>query len=202
MKFRRGPGICKIDWALSEPIPWQNELCRRAGTVHVGASTDEIAASERDAYEGRDNDRPFILLAQPSVCDSSRAPAGKHTAWAYCHVPNGSARDKTAEIEAQIERFAPGFRDVVLARNTRTAPQMEAWNPNLLGGDVSGGAMELTQLLRRPKLPPYSTPVPGVYLCSSSTPPAGGVHGMCGALAAETAALHLGVPLPPLRPQR
>ncbi|WP_419806916.1 phytoene desaturase family protein [Terriglobus sp.] len=202
VKFRRGPGICKVDWALSEPIPWQNELCRRAGTVHVGAFMEEIAASERDAFEGRCNDRPFILLAQPSLFDSSRAPAGKHTAWAYCHVPNGSAEDKTAAIEAQIERFAPGFREVILARNTRTAPRMEAWNPNLLGGDLSGGSMELTQLLRRPKLPPYSTPIPGVYLCSSSTPPAGGVHGMCGALAAEAAALHLGVRLPSLTPQR
>ena len=202
IKFRRGPGICKVDWALREPIPWENDLCRRAGTVHVGASADEIATSELDAYEGRDNDRPFLLLAQPSLFDQTRAPAGKHTAWAYCHVPNGSALDKTAAMEAQIERFAPGFRDVILARNTRTAPEMEAWNPNLLGGDVSGGAMELSQLLRRPKLPPYSTPVPGVYLCSSSTPPAGGVHGMCGALAAEAAALHLGVRLPPLRPQQ
>ena len=202
VKFRRGPGICKVDWALSEPIPWQNELCRSAGTVHVGGFMDEIAASERDAFEGRGNDRPFVLLSQPSLFDSSRAPAGKHTAWAYCHVPNNSPEDQTAAIEAQIERFAPGFRDVVLARHTRTAPQMEAWDPNLLGGDVSGGAMDLPQLLRRPKLPPYSTPLPGVYLCSSSTPPAGGVHGMCGALAAEVAALHLGVALPSLRPQR
>lgn len=202
VKFRRGPGICKVDWALSEPIPWKNELCRRAGTVHVGASFAEIAASERDAYEGRRNDRPFLLIAQPSLFDPTRAPAGKHTAWAYCHVPNGSSEDQTVAIESQLERFAPGFRDVVLARHTRTAPEMEAWNPNLLGGDVSGGAMDLSQLLRRPKLPPYSTPVPGLYLCSSSTPPAGGVHGMCGALAAEVAALHLGVPLPPLRPQR
>ncbi|GAA3765309.1 phytoene desaturase family protein [Terriglobus aquaticus] len=202
VKFRRGPGICKIDWALSSPIPWQNDLCRRAGTIHLGGSEQEIVASEVDAFEGRDNDRPFVLLSQPSLFDPSRAPAGKHTAWAYCHVPNGSTRDMTPAIEAQVERFAPGFRDVILARNTRTAPQMEAWNPNLLGGDVSGGAMELSQLLRRPKLPPYSTPVPGVFLCSSSTPPAGGVHGMCGALAAEAAALHLGIPLPPLRPQR
>ncbi len=201
-KFRRGPGICKVDWALREPIPWQNDLCRRAGTVHVGASSDEIAASERDAFEGRNNDRPFILLAQPSLFDASRAPTDKHTAWAYCHVPNGSAENKTAAIEAQIERVAPGFRKVILARNTRTAPEMEAWNPNLLGGDVSGGSMELAQLIRRPKLPPYSTPLPGVYLCSSSTPPAGGVHGMCGALAAEAAALHLGVRLPSLRSQR
>ena len=202
VKFRRGPGICKVDWALRDPIPWQNDLCRRAGTVHIGAPEAEIVASELDAFEGRDTDRPFILLSQPSVFDPSRAPTGKHTAWAYCHVPNGSTHDKTAAIEAQIERFAPGFRDAILARNTRTAPQMEAWNPNLLGGDVSGGSMELSQLIRRPKLPPYSTPIPGVFLCSSSTPPAGGVHGMCGALAAEAAALHLGIELPPLRPRR
>ena len=201
-KFRRGPGICKVDWALREPIPWSNELCRRAGTIHLGASTDEIAQSERDAFYGRRNDRPFVLLAQPSLFDPTRAPAGHHTAWAYCHLPNGSDEDKTAAIEAQIERFAPGFREVILARCTRTAPEMQSWNPNLLGGDVSGGSMELSQLLRRPKLPPYSTPLPGVFLCSSSTPPAGGVHGMCGFLAAEAAALHLGVAIPPLRPQR
>lgn len=201
-KFRRGPGICKVDWALSEPIPWQNPLCRRAGTVHVGASSDEIAASERDAFMGYGNQLPFILLAQPSLFDPTRAPAGRHTAWAYCHVPNGATEDKSAQIEAQIERFAPGFHDVVLARSVHTAPQMEQWNPNLLGGDVSGGSMELSQLIRRPKLPPYSTPIPGVYLCSSSTPPAGGVHGMCGALAAEAAALHMGMHLRLLEAQR
>lgn len=201
-KFRRGPGICKVDWALSEPIPWTSDLCRRAGTVHLGDSMEEIAASELDAFEGRSNSRPFMLLVQPSLFDASRAPAGQHTAWAYCHVPNGSQEDATAGIEAQVERYAPGFRDVILARSSRNAPAMEAWDSNLLGGDVSGGSMELSQLLRRPKLPPYSTPIGGVFLCSSSTPPAGGVHGMCGALAAEAAAMHLGIRVPILRDAR
>ncbi len=194
--FQHGPGIYKLDWALSEPIPWANELCRRAGTVHIGGTLEEICASELDAYEGRRNERPFILLSQPSLFDPSRAPQGKHTAWAYCHVPNGSTADETAVIEEQIERYAPGFRDCILARSGRSAMEMQRWNPNLVGGDVSGGAMTLKQILRRPKLPPYSTPLPNVFLCSSSTPPGGGVHGMCGALAAERAALHMGLKLP------
>ncbi len=199
LQFQHGPGIYKLDWALSDPIPWANPLCRRAGTVHLGGSMAEIAASEADAYYGRKNDRPYLLLSQPSLFDPSRAPAGKHTAWAYCHVPNGSTEDATEAIENQIERYAPGFRDTVLARNSRNAPAMQAWDRNLVGGDVSGGAMTLAQMLRRPKLPPYSTPMPGVFLCSSSTPPGGGVHGMCGALAAKAAALHLGLRLPSLR---
>ncbi len=197
-QFQHGPGIFKLDWALSAPIPWTNDLCRRAGTVHLGGSVDEIATSEADAWSGRPNDRPFVLLSQPSVFDPSRAPAGQHTAWAYCHTPNGSTADATAAIEDQIERYAPGFRSVVLARNGRNAVAMEAWDPNLVGGDVSGGAMTLAQLLRRPRLPPYSTPVPGVFLCSSSTPPGGGTHGMCGALAAAAAARYLGIKLPRL----
>ncbi len=197
-QFKHGPGIFKLDWALSAPIPWTNDLCRRAGTVHIGGSVQEIATSEADAYFGRPNERPFILLSQPSLFDSKRAPAGQHTAWAYCHVPNGSAEDVTQAMEHQIERYAPGFRDVILARNSRNAPAMEAWDRNLVGGDVSGGAMTLAQILRRPKIPPYSTPIPGVFLCSSSTPPGGGVHGMCGALAAVAAALHLGIRLPRL----
>ena len=188
-----------MDWALSEPIPWTNPLCRRAGTVHLGGSVAEIAASEVDAYDGRSNETPFVLLSQPSLFDASRAPAGQHTAWAYCHVPNGSTNDATAAIEAQIERYAPGFRDVVLARNGRNAPAMQQWDRNLVGGDVSGGAMTLAQILRRPKLPPYSTPIPGVFLCSSSTPPGGGVHGMCGRLAAVAAAASLGLSFEPLR---
>ena len=198
-QFRHGPGIYKMDWALSEPIPWTNPLCRRAGTVHLGGSVAEIAASEVDAYDGRSNETPFVLLSQPSLFDASRAPAGQHTAWAYCHVPNGSTNDATAAIEAQIERYAPGFRDVVLARNGRNAPAMQRWDRNLVGGDVSGGAMTLAQILRRPKLPPYSTPIPGVFLCSSSTPPGGGVHGMCGRLAAVAAAASLGLSFEPLR---
>lgn len=196
--FQRSPGICKVDWALSSPIPWTAELCRRAGTVHLGASYDEIATSELDAWNGRESQRPYVLLSQQSICDATRAPAGRHTAWAYCHVPNGSPQDFTARIEAQIERFAPGFATTVLARSTHTAPQMEQWNANLLGGDVSGGAMTLRQILRRPTLPPYRTPVKGAFLCSSSTPPGGGVHGMCGFGAALAAASHMGVRLPRL----
>lgn len=186
-QFRHGPGIYKLDWALSSPIPWTNALCRRAGTIHLGATMDEIATSEADSWYSRKNSKPFVLLSQPSLFDPTRAPAGQHTAWAYCHTPNGSTEDATSAIEAQIERFAPGFRDTVLARNGRNALAMQQWDPNLVGGDVSGGAMTLAQLLRRPRLPPYSTPIPGVYLCSSSTPPGGGTHGMCGALAAAAA---------------
>ena len=197
-EFQPSPGICKVDWALASPIPWTADLCRDAGTVHIGASFEEIAASEQDAWDGRESERPYILMAQPSLCDSTRAPAGKHTAWAYCHVPNGSPSDFTARIEAQIERFAPGFAATILARCTHTAPEMQQWNPNLLGGDVSGGAMTLAQIIRRPTLPPYKTPLEGVFLCSSSTPPGGGVHGMCGYLAAVAAALHMKVPMPKL----
>ncbi len=196
--FKPSPGICKVDWALSAPVPWTAALCRRAGTVHVGGSFEEIAASEQDAWDGRESERPYILLAQQSLFDPTRAPSGKHTAWAYCHVPNGSASDFTARIEAQIERYAPGFGATILARSTLTAPQMQQWNANLLGGDVSGGAMTLAQMIRRPALPPYTTPVDGVFLCSSSTPPGGGVHGMCGYLAAAVAAKHMGLPLPQL----
>ena len=197
--FQRSPGICKVDWALSAPIPWKADLCRRAGTVHLGASLDEIRASEQAAWDGRECDRPYVLLSQPSLFDSTRAPAGSHTAWAYCHVPNGSASDYTARIEAQVERYAPGFGATILARSTHTAPQMQEWNANLLGGDVSGGAMTLKQIIRRPTLPPYTTPLRGVFLCSSSTPPGGGVHGMCGFGAAVAAAAHMGVRLPGLQ---
>ena len=168
--FRYGPGVFKVDWALSEPIPWSAAACRGAGTVHLG----------RD---------PFVILVQPTVCDRSRAPAGKHTAWAYCHVPNGSDRDMTAAIEAEVERVAPGFREVVLARSTMSARQSEGKDANLVGGDINGGLQDLAQIFMRPapRLDPYSTPNPRLYLCSSSTPPGGGVHGMCGHLAARSA---------------
>ena len=198
-QVRLSPGVCKVDWALSAPIPWRADLARRAGTIHLGTSFDEIAASELDAWDGRESELPYVLLSQPSLFDSMRAPAGQHTAWAYCHVPNGSTADYTARIEAQVERVAPGFAATILARHKRTAPAMEAWNANLSGGDISGGAMTLRQMIRRPTLPPYCTPIDGVYLCSSATPPGGGVHGMCGWFAAAAAAAHMGIAVPALK---
>ncbi|MES1244249.1 MAG: NAD(P)/FAD-dependent oxidoreductase [Acidobacteriota bacterium] len=188
-RFRYGPGVFKMDWALREPIPWRAEACRRAGTIHVGGTFEEIAASERSAWDGRESDRPFVLVGQPSLFDPSRAPAGSHTAWAYCHVPNGSRVDMTGTIELQIERFAPGFRETILARHSKDTAWMEAHDPNLVGGDINGGAALLTQLFTRPvaRLVPYSTPDPRVFLCSASTPPSGGVHGMCGHFAAQAA---------------
>jgi phytoene dehydrogenase-like protein len=187
--YRHGPGAFKLDWALDGPIPWQAEECRRAGTVHLGGSLDEISHSEWGAWRGRPVERPFVLLAQTSLFDETRAPAGKHTAWAYCHVPNGSSVDMTERIEAQVERFAPGFRDLILARHAMGPSELEAHNRNLVGGDLNGGAMDLGQLFFRPvrKLVPYRTPLEGVYLCSASTPPGGGVHGMCGYSAARVA---------------
>jgi phytoene dehydrogenase-like protein len=181
--------VFKVDWALSEPIPWRAEACRRAGTVHLGGPLEEIAASETAAWRGRDPSRPFTLVGQASRFDPTRAPAGRHTGWAYCHVPHGSTADFTALIEGQIERFAPGFRDVVLARHTMNTAQLESYNPNLVGGDINGGAVTLTQLFTRPvaRLVPYATPDPRVFICSSSTPPSGGVHGMCGYHAARAA---------------
>ena len=186
-RFQPGPGTCKVDWALDGPVPWTAEACRRTVTVHVGGTFDEVARSEAAVRAGRHAERPFVLVAQPSVVDPTRAPEGKHTLWAYCHVPNGSSVDMTERMEAQIERFAPGFRDLVLARAVRRADQAEAHNPNLLGGDVNGGAATLRQTVFRPvaRWNPYRTPVDGVYLCSASTPPGGGVHGMCGVAAAE-----------------
>ncbi len=186
-RYRYGPGVFKVDWALKGPIPWRAEACRRAGTIHLGGTLEEIAASERAAWEGREADRPFVLLGQASLFDPSRAPAGSHTAWAYCHVPNGSTMDKTRTIEDQVERFAPGFRDLILARHTMNTAQLEAYDPNLVGGDINGGAALLTQLFTRPvaRLVPYATPDPKIFLCSSSTPPSGGVHGMCGFHAAQ-----------------
>lgn len=188
-RFRYGPGVCKIDYALSEPVPWTAQACRRAGTVHVGGMLDEVIKAERDPWIGRHSEKPFVLAAQQSLCDPSRAPEGKHTLWAYAHVPNGSDEDVSAAIEAQIERFAPGFRDCVLVRSVRTASQFESYNPNLVGGDVTGGANSWTQLLTRPvvRWRPHTTPDRGLFLCSASTPPGAGVHGMGGYWAAKAA---------------
>jgi phytoene dehydrogenase-like protein len=179
-RFKAGPGIFKMDWALNAPIPWRDAACARAATLHLGGSLEEIVRSEHDAFYGRRNENPFTLLVQPSLFDPTRAPAGQHTAWAYCHVPTGSNEDRTATIEAQVERFAPGFREVVLARRASNAATLAAWDPNLAGGDVSGGAMTLGQLVLRPTARAYRTSNPKLYLCSASTPPGGGVHGMCG----------------------
>jgi phytoene dehydrogenase-like protein len=188
-RYRYGPGVFKLDWALSGPIPWAAPDCARAGTVHLGGTLDEIAASERAPVRGETSERPFVLLAQPTMFDPSRAPEGRHTAWAYCHVPNGSTVDMTEAIERQIERFAPGFAARVLARNAMAPADLERRNANLVGGDIAGGSNDLRQLVARPALRrvPYSTPLEGVYLCSASTPPGGGVHGMCGYLAARAA---------------
>ena len=193
-RFRSGPGVFKIDWALDGPIPWTNEHVQRAGTVHLGGTFEEIAAAEAEVHAGRHPDRPYVLLAQQSQFDATRAPAGRHTAWAYCHVPNGSTVDRTAAIESQIERFAPGFRDLVAARHTIDAPAMEAYNANYLGGDITGGLTDLRQFVARPTLSlhPWSTPIEGVYLCSASTPPGPGVHGMSGRAAAELAMARTG----------
>jgi phytoene dehydrogenase-like protein len=188
-RYRHGPGAFKLDWALDGPIPWHAPACARAATVHLGGTLDEIAASEWGAWRGRPVERPFVILAQHTLFDPSRAPEGKHTAWAYCHVPNGWSGDMTEAVEGQVERFAPGFRDLVLARNVTTPADFEARNRNLVGGDINGGTMDLGQLLTRPvrQLNPYRTPLAGVYICSSATPPGGGVHGMCGYSAALTA---------------
>ena len=188
-RFRRGPGVFKVDYALSAPVPWEAPAAREAGTVHLGGTLAEIALSERSVDRGTPNERPYVLVAQQSLADPSRAPAGRQTLWAYCHVPNGSTEDMTATIDAQIERFAPGFSELVLARATRSPAQLEADNPNYLGGDIGGGANTLRQTLARPvlRLNPYSTPNSRLYLCSSSTPPGGGVHGMCGFHAARAA---------------
>lgn len=188
-RFRHAPGVFKIDYALSAPIPWAADACRRAGTVHLGGTLDEIAAGERQVTQGRHPERPFVLVAQQSLFDSSRAPSGQHTLWAYCHVPHGSRVDMSERIEQQVERFAPGFRDCILARSCRATADLEMGNANLVGGDINGGAANLRQLIARPILSPtpYRTPLKGVYLCSSSTPPGGGVHGMCGYHAARTA---------------
>lgn len=190
-RFRFGTGVFKIDYAMNQPVPWKDEMCARAGTIHLGGTLDEIAAAERDVADGRHPERPFVLLAEHSRFDPARAPEGKHTLWAYCHVPHGSTVDMTEQIEGQIERFAPGFRDCILERHAMNSVDLEHRNPNLVGGDINGGSAHLMQLIMRPSAVPvpYRTPIDGVYLCSASTPPGGGVHGMCGYLAAE-AALH------------
>lgn len=188
-RYRYGPGVFKLDYALDGPIPWRNPAVARGGTVHVGGTLEEISASERDAWQGRHSARPFVLVIQPSLFDPSRAPAGRHTAWAYCHVPNGSTLEMTAAVEAQIERFAPGFRDRILARHAMNAAQMQQYNPNYVGGDINSGVQDLFQHFTRPavRLSPYTTPNPRLFLCSSATPPGGGVHGMCGYWAAQAA---------------
>jgi phytoene dehydrogenase-like protein len=186
-RYRYGPGVFKVDWALREPIPWTAKECLRAATVHLGGTLEEIAASERGPWQGKPSDRPFVLLVQPSLFDSTRAPAGQHTAWAYCHVPNGWTGSMLPQIEGQIERFAPGFRDCVLARAVWSPADLERSNQNLIGGDINGGAVNLGQFFIRPTWRLYGTPLHGVYLCSSSTPPGGAVHGMCGYNAARRA---------------
>ena len=186
-RYRYGLGAFKIDWALSAPVPWKAAACARAATVHLGGTLKEIAASERAAWRGDHMARPFVLAVQPSLFDSSRAPETKHTLWTYCHVPHGSNFDMTAQIEAQVERFAPGFRDTVLARSIAPPAELERRNPNLIGGDINGGAPTLGQLFLRPTVKLYSTSAAGLYLCSASTPPGGGVHGMCGYFAARQA---------------
>jgi phytoene dehydrogenase-like protein len=186
--YRHGPGVFKVDYALNAPIPWASESCRKAGTVHVGGTIDEIALSERNAWHGKITAKPFVLVAQPTVSDPKRAPAGKHVAWAYCHVPSGSTVNMLDTINAQIERFAPDFRDCILATHTMNCVEMETYNANYIGGDVIGGVTDWRQLFTRPvaRLNPYTTPNGKVFLCSASTPPGGGVHGMCGYWAAET----------------
>jgi phytoene dehydrogenase-like protein len=186
-RYRYGMGVFKIDWALDGPIPFTAPECHKAGTIHLGNTFEEIAKGEAQAAAGVLPEKPFVLLAQQSLFDSMRAPEGKHTAWAYCHVPNGSEVDMTDAIERQLERFAPGFRDLILAKHTMNTREMEAYNPNYIGGDINGGVIDITQLFTRPALrsSPYRTSAKGIYICSSSTPPGGGVHGMCGYNAAK-----------------
>jgi phytoene dehydrogenase-like protein len=188
-RYRYGPGVFKVDWALDAPVPWTAGECARAATVHIGGTLEEIVVSEQASWRGEAPERPFVLAAQQSLFDDSRAPEGKHTLWAYCHVPNGSSEDMTERIEAQVERFAPGFRDLVLGRSATGPAQLERYNENYIGGDINGGVQDLRQLYTRPVIRwnPYATPVDGVYICSSSTPPGGGVHGLCGYYAAQAA---------------
>ena len=197
-RFRYGPGVCKVDWALSGPVPWEAAPCREAGTIHLGGTLAEVARSEAEVNKGRHPERPYCLVAQPGVVDPTRAPAGRHTLWGYCHVPAGSDVDMSGRIEAQIERFAPGFRDLILARSVKTAADMERYNPNYVGGNINAGVGTLLQTVFRPtpRWNPYRTPLPHVYLCSASTPPGGGVHGMCGDGAARAVLADLGVKAP------
>jgi phytoene dehydrogenase-like protein len=187
-RFRYGPGVFKMDWALAGPVPWRGAECNRAATVHLWGDLEQVARAEALVHRGAVDAAPFIILVQPSLFDPSRAPPGRHTLWAYCHVPHGSDGNFSAAIEAQIERFAPGFRDLVLGRRSFTAPELERYNANYVGGDIAGGRLDLRQLFFRPvaKLDPYATSAPDVFLCSSSTPPGGGVHGMCGYWAARS----------------
>jgi len=188
-KYRYGMGVFKIDWILENPVPFKSELCKSAGTVHLGNTLTEIASAEQAVWNGKHPEKPYVLMAQQSVFDRSRTPDHKEVLWAYCHVPNGSTHDMTEAIERQIERFAPGFRDCIVAKRTTNSQQIEAYNPNYIGGDINGGAMDLKQLFTRPALrwSPYKTSARGMYICSSSTPPGGGVHGMCGYYAAKRA---------------
>ncbi|TRX56117.1 NAD(P)/FAD-dependent oxidoreductase [Fulvivirga sp. M361] len=188
-RYHFGPGAFKVDWALDGPIPWKDPNCLKASTVHIGGTIDEIASSERDAWYGRHHEKPFVLLCQQSQFDTGRAPEGKHTGYAYCHVPNGSDVDRTEAIENQIERFAPGFKDIILKRHTTGGRAFSNYNPNYVGGAITGGVADLTQLFTRPvaRFDPYSTPDPKIFICSASTPPGGGVHGMCGYYAAKSA---------------
>ena len=188
-RYRYGPGVFKMDWALDGPIPWRAEACRRAATVHLGGTLHEIAAAERAAFNGQHREKPFVILAQPSLFDGTRAPAGQHTAWAYCHVPHGSTLDVSEPIESQIERFAPGFQDRVLARHVMAPAALEQYNSNYVGGDISGGVQNMRQIFTRPtlRLTPYATPDRKLFICSAATPPGGGVHGMGGYFAARSA---------------
>ena len=186
-KYRYGPGVFKVDYALSSPIPWKASECLRAATVHLGGTIEEVAASEDAMRHGRHAERPFVLLAQPTLFDATRAPEGRHIAWAYCHVPNGSGFDMLPRLEAQIERFAPGFRDCILARRVFAPEALESMDANLVGGDIGGGDASLRQFVFRPTRRHYATSARDIYLCSSSTPPGGGVHGMCGFNAAKLA---------------
>ncbi len=186
-RWQYGPGAFKVDYALSQPIPWRAKDCLRSACVHVGGTLEEIAESEDAMRHGRHAERPFVLVAQPTLFDTSRAPEGKHVAWAYCHVPNGSTFDMLPRLEAQLERFAPGFRDCVLARRVFSPADLENMDANLVGGDIGGGSVNLRQFLFRPTGKSYSTSAPDIFLCSSSTPPGGGVHGMCGYNAAKRA---------------
>jgi phytoene dehydrogenase-like protein len=188
-RYRYGDGVFKVDWALDAPIPFTAHACRKAGTLHIGGTLEEIKAGEQASAEGKHTDKPYVLLAQQSLFDTTRAPAGKHTAWAYCHVPNGSTEDMTTVIENQVERFAPGFKERILAKHTFNTAQLQEHNPNYIGGDINGGIIDIGQLFTRPALrsSPYKTSEKGLYICSSSTPPGGGVHGMCGYNAAKRA---------------
>lgn len=194
-RYRYGMGVFKVDWALDGPIPWRDEWCRQAGTVHVGNTLEEIAANEALTSKGQHVERPFVLLGQQSLFDPTRAPEGRHTGWAYCHVPFGSEKDMTEAIEKQVERFAPGFRDRIIGRHTMNTRAIQEYNPNYIGGDINGGVQDLTQLFTRPALrwSPYRTSAKGLYICSSSTPPGGGVHGMCGYHAAKAVIRDLGI---------